>query len=173
MKSFPIVVLLAVVCLAAFAVGEARDEICHSQQTPTTKLVARRTWPSQTATTTTTTAKPTTVTTISSSTTTTAVPSTTAQTTATTTTTTTTTPLPISFNCSVSDPSGRRRYTTNTTAPVTTTEKQQLDLLLILSMTISIVDDNRLAARVTINNSNINQQTTSTLTQHIYKVVNS
>ncbi|EFX67169.1 hypothetical protein DAPPUDRAFT_115644 [Daphnia pulex] len=111
MKLFPIVFfLLAVVCLAAVATGvslfdyfsffsfefhyltygsrphaytkqEARDEICHSQQTPTTnKLMVRRTWPSQI--TTTTTAKPTT----------------------TTTTMATTTPLPILFNCSVDNP---------------------------------------------------------------------
>ncbi|XP_046654621.1 CUB and sushi domain-containing protein 2-like [Daphnia pulicaria] len=91
MKFFPIVFILAVVCLAV-AAGEARDGICNSQKTPT-KLIARRTWPGQFATTTTT-AKPTTV-----------KPSTTAPTTATTTTTmATTTPLPILFNCSVSNP---------------------------------------------------------------------
>ncbi|XP_046464352.1 blastula protease 10-like [Daphnia pulex] len=90
MKFFPIVLILAVVCLAV-AAGEARDEMCNSQKTPT-KLIARRTWPSQIAT---TTAKPTTVN-----------PSTTtAPTTATTTTTmATTTPLPILFNCSVHNP---------------------------------------------------------------------
>jgi hypothetical protein len=115
MKFFPIVFILAVVCLAVAAgvscltflvlvsisyllrsfrcpKQEARDGICNSQKTPT-KLIARRTWPGQFATTTTT-AKPTTV-----------KPSTTAPTTATTTTTmATTTPLPILFNCSVSNP---------------------------------------------------------------------
>ncbi|EFX73251.1 hypothetical protein DAPPUDRAFT_110058 [Daphnia pulex] len=75
-----IVFLLAVVCLAVVA-GEARGEICNSQKR-TTKLMARRTWPSQ-ITTTTTTAKPTT-----------------------TTTTTTTAPLPILFNCTVDNPAG-------------------------------------------------------------------
>ncbi|EFX68305.1 hypothetical protein DAPPUDRAFT_114690 [Daphnia pulex] len=106
MKFFPIVFFLLVV-----AAAEVRDGICNYQQTPTTKLVARRTWPSQIAnTTTTTTAKPTTVTTTvtttSSSTTSTAQPSTVSTTRPTTTnsTTTATTPLPINVDCSVYNP---------------------------------------------------------------------
>ncbi|XP_046655597.1 blastula protease 10-like isoform X1 [Daphnia pulicaria] len=97
MKSFHIFFLLAVA-----ATGEALGEICNSRKTPT-KLIARRTWPGQTAS---TTAKPTTnTTTASPKSTITAEPSTTTPTTTTTTTmATTTTPLPILFNCSVSDP---------------------------------------------------------------------
>ncbi|EFX73265.1 hypothetical protein DAPPUDRAFT_110047 [Daphnia pulex] len=81
MKLFPIVFffLLAVVCLAFAAAEAGRKELCNSQQTPT-KLMARRTWPSQTA-------KPTIVTTTSTSTTTTAEPSTVSTTKPTTTTT--------------------------------------------------------------------------------------
>jgi hypothetical protein len=115
MKFFPIVFILAVVCLAVAAgvscltflvlvsisyllrsfrcpKQEARDGICNSQKTPT-KLIARRTWPGQFATTTTT-AKPTTV-----------KSSTTPPTNATTSITmAATTPLPILFNCSVHNP---------------------------------------------------------------------
>ncbi|EFX73225.1 hypothetical protein DAPPUDRAFT_253489 [Daphnia pulex] len=73
MKFLPIFfVLLAVVCLAVAAgfqylplsshpKQEVHGGICNSQKTPT-KLIARRTWPSQTATT----AKPTTIKTTSS-----------------------------------------------------------------------------------------------------------
>ncbi|EFX67205.1 hypothetical protein DAPPUDRAFT_115656 [Daphnia pulex] len=84
MKLFPIFFkffLWAAVCLAVAAAQETRD--CNAQKTPT-KLMARRTWPSQTAT---TTAKPTTTTTST-----------------TTAKATTTTPLPILFNCSVDNP---------------------------------------------------------------------
>ncbi|EFX68303.1 hypothetical protein DAPPUDRAFT_260333 [Daphnia pulex] len=113
----------------------ALDEICDSRKTSTTnKLIARRSWPSQTATTTasvtpttsnptsTATTKPSTASTTAATTTETTWKTTTAGTTpgipsttnrkssvstlssTTTTMATTTTPLPILFNCSVNDP---------------------------------------------------------------------
>ncbi|XP_046462726.1 blastula protease 10-like [Daphnia pulex] len=103
MKSFPIFFLLAVA-----ATGEALGEICNSRKTPT-KMIARRTWPSQIAT---TTAKSTTV----NPSTTTAPTTTTTTATTTTTMATTTTPLPILFNCSVSDPAACGTMCTNLTS---------------------------------------------------------